>query len=170
MASSPPTLTDEFVAAWNAVAIMGSTDTALVAGQYIQVGSIVVPAGTVYVLGSGAHRAQESATGRIYMDLRDTTASPGAQIQGFVRWVLMDPQSRIRATIWEGRSEQLRTTLSDRRQQLPFPQLPNYGASWQWSLILQVNADTGSVGNGTISHTNTVALVSYTSYDTKVGG
>lgn len=169
MASSPPALTDEFVAAWNSAAIL-SASTALVAGQFIQVGSILVPAGTVYVLGSGTHRAQESATGRIYMDLRDTTASPGAQIQGFVRWVLVDPQSRIRATIWEGRSEQLRTTLADRRQQLPFPILSKFGASWQWSLALQVNGDNGAIGNGTLSGTNTVALVSYTSYETKVSG
>jgi hypothetical protein len=104
---------------------MGSFMTAATmacpAGQFTEIGRYKLSAGMGLALGYDNMAGQDSAAGRFYMDLKNSAASPGAAIDGEIRIELINPQDRVQAVVWEGTTRQLRSSATDRRQQLPFP-------------------------------------------------
>ena len=108
--------------------------------SYTEVARFTIGTGAAWAAGYGTLQGQDSATGRIYMDMRDNTASPGAEQNGSVRLELHDAQDVLVRIIWQARTEELRTSLTDRRQQLPFPGDPNVGTQ-NMSLVWTMKAD-----------------------------
>ena len=172
------TYSNEFESAFGLSAFLPNGGGALAnvpvnANQFIEVGRVVVPSGTAYDLGVGDLKSQADAIGRIFADLRDTTVAPGAKIDGIVRIDLHDPQNRVLRTVYQGRTEMLRTSQGDRRQQYPFSKR-NVRAGWNYAFVLKVMPDAGAVGNGTLAWTaggNTAFMLNVTTWDTaKVTG
>jgi hypothetical protein len=160
-------LTDEFASVWDAATLFPANVAGLSTTQWVQIAGILVPVGTVFALGSGDLAGQNTATGRAFLDLQstDTTA---ITLEGKLRWVLLDPQDRVRATVWQGHTLMLNTTLSDRRQQLPWPLLKQFAAGYQWTFALQMKMETTTSTTNAISASLSTALMSYTSWLTKV--
>jgi hypothetical protein len=96
-------------------------DTVCPANQYVELGRYVVQAGVALALGYGSMEGQDSANGRLYLNLMNNGVSPGAAVNGKIRIDIHNAQDRVQSTIFEGRTERLRTSVTDPRQQLPFP-------------------------------------------------
>lgn len=136
-----------------------SADVAVIAGEWYTLGKFTCPAGVGKAIGYGPGRGQAEAEGRIYADFRDNAVAPGAVINGMIRIEAWDPQDRVERVLFEARTEQLRTSATDRTQQLAFPErIP--GISKDWKLALRFKADA----NVTVSRTNTVLLMDVTEY------
>lgn len=97
-----------------------SGDVVCAAGQFNRLGAYVVKAGEAISVGFGNQSGQQNAQGRIYIDLKDNAAAPGANTNGLLRMVAYSPQDRPVEIIWEARTESLRTNSSDRTQQNPY--------------------------------------------------
>jgi hypothetical protein len=112
-------LLNPFRSVFKAADLLGAVDVALVATKYREVGRFTVPAGTAYAIGYGGNPGQDSAEGRFYADINSIV--PG-DLDGMVRLVLLDPQERVLETLFECHTSQLRTSATDRSQQLPVPE------------------------------------------------
>lgn len=94
-----------------------SGDVVCTAGQYNKLGEYVVPAGLHVGLGFGPDGGQESAQGRLFMDLK--TSAPAAVV-GTVRLSVFSPQNRSLVVLDEWRTEAL-VASTDRTKQIPLP-------------------------------------------------
>jgi hypothetical protein len=103
-------------------------DVVLKAGEYNKVGEMKIVAGEHILLGYGENESQEGSPGRIYVDMKDNAAAPGANIEGTVRIRAMSPRRSHLTTYAEYRTEQLRTDKNNRTLQIPFPSQPQ----WPW--------------------------------------
>lgn len=120
-------------------------DTVLSNGKYVELGRYTVPAGTAVAIGYGGNVGQDSAQGRFYADINDDTATP-ADEDGMLRLVLLDPQERVVETLFECHTSQLRTSATDRTQQLPMPEHPaKFGEDWILALEMKGDADGDTV-------------------------
>lgn len=104
---------------------------------YTEVARITVPVGVAYALGYGTMAGQDNAQGRVYMD---TETSTPAEIKGAIRIDLHDSQDRVVKTLFEARSEETHTSVSDRRQQLPFPSISDV-ATQNMAIVVKMKAD-----------------------------
>lgn len=115
----------------------GSADKVMTQNVWEQVGSYTVPAGHAIALGYGGLVGQDSANGRIYFD--PNTIVP-ADIAGSVRIAVHNARDEFVRILFEARTEQLRTSATDRQQQLPFPLIPM--RVWQdWKIIVYIRND-----------------------------
>ena len=98
---------------------MLDADIATNTTSFVEVGRYTVPAGVGVSLGYGPQSGQDSAAGRIYCDLN---AAGPVDVDGVVRLVAIDPREMVVETLFECHTSQLRTSATDRQQQLPFPE------------------------------------------------
>lgn len=117
---------------------------ALTTTTYTEVARITVPVGIAYAIGYGDLQGQDNAVGRVYMA---TETSTSAEIKGAIRIDLHDTQDRVVKTLFEARTEELHTTLSDRRQQIPFPSIKDV-ATQNMSIVVKMKADTALTPSG----------------------
>lgn len=136
-----------------------TADVSAVAGQPIILGKYTVQAGEVIQLGYGDLNAQESAEGRIFIDIRDNGVSPGVVKEGLIRFTAYTPQGRPQRILGEFRTEQLRTDKTNRTLQIPFPGMP-FGIGEDKYIAVEFVPDT----TATISKTNTIILFDVTQY------
>lgn len=101
------------------VADFASADAVLVADTWSRMGEYVLPAGLEIAIGYGVHSGQEDADGRVYMDLNSGVATP---IVGTVRLCVYSPQDRLLTILHEWHTSHLKTSTTDRRQQLSLPE------------------------------------------------
>jgi hypothetical protein len=135
-------------------------DVPVVTNQFVELGRYTVQAGVALALGYGSMEGQDSANGRLYLDLRNNAASPGVVLNGKLRLDIHNAQDRVQATIWEGRTERIRTSATDPRQQLPMPWI-NAITTEDVSFVLKFRADAA----GTVGKANTVLSLDATIYE-----
>lgn len=140
------------------LARLGAVDTALVAGQYRRVGLYTCPAATAVGAGYGDLAGQETAEGRIYFNAVDD-AAPGVAFDGYVRLSVLDPQQRVLATIYQGRTEDLRLGAADQRLRRVLKEIPQAWITQDYSMELQINPDAAV----TFGAANSTLLMSVTS-------
>lgn len=117
-----------------------AADTVLTPGQFVKLGERKVEAGETISIGYGAESGQESAQGRIFMDLK-TSAS--AAIDGTIRLQVYSPQNRPLFILGEWRTETLRTGSGDRTKQVPLPE-DVYEMTEDKKIVLEFNADAAA--------------------------
>lgn len=127
--------------------------------QYTEFGRITCPAGTAYEIGFGDLKGLDNAEGRIFLDVE--TVTPTA-FDGFIRIDVHDPQNRVKATVTQRRTDELRTTKTDPTKQLPMS-ATKVRIGKDWSFVFKMQADAG--GN-TMDNTKSALLCSMTTYDT----
>lgn len=135
-----------------------SASVALVANVWTETGRYTVPAGVVAALGYGSIRGQEDAEGRFYFNPR--TSVP-ADINCEIRLELRNAQDRVVAVLWEGHTILTRTSTTDRRQQIPFPELVQHRASEDYSFVMMLRV-TSAV---TLDRAQTTLYMDGTLYD-----
>ena len=128
-------------------------DTLCPAGQSTKLGEYVVPAGENVSLGYGRLLGQESAEGRIFMDIQDATGA----VEGTVRLIVHSAQNRPHAIIHEYRTETLRQNATDRTKQLAFPDSILY-VTEDKKIVLEFIADVEK----TVSKSKTKILMDIT--------
>jgi hypothetical protein len=127
-----------------------SGDIPIRANEYNKIGEYKVPAGIKVLLGYGENESQEAAPGRIYADLRDGAAAPGAALDGILRFEIHTPQGRMLEILDEFPTSALRTDAANRTLQIPFPAKRKY--PWiSEDKKLVVYFKPTAVGNGTLS-------------------
>jgi hypothetical protein len=117
-----------------------TADLPLTAGVFMKLGEYKVQAGELVTIGYGQESGQESAQGRIYMDLK-TSAS--AVIAGTVRLQAYSPQNRPMVVLGEWRTEVLSQGNGDRTKQVPLPE-QLYWLSEDKKLFLEFSADAAA--------------------------
>lgn len=90
-------------------------------GVPTKLGEYVVQAGQVIALGYGEQSGLDNAVGRIFMDIRDNAASPGAVAKGKVRLSIFTPQNRPDRILGEWDIDILNDNAADRTKQTPLP-------------------------------------------------
>jgi hypothetical protein len=133
-------------------------DVAVVAGQPIRLGEYKVQAGELVSLGYANNESQEGAAGRIYVDIKNNAAVPGANIEGTVRFAIYSPQNRHMETLVEYRTETLRTDKANRTLQVPFPSSMFPFIREDRKLVLEFIADAA----GTVGKANSTILMDMT--------
>ena len=141
--------------------LIKAATVAITAGEIIRLGEYKIQAGEQISAGAGQLTGMDNATGRIYMDLRDSTTSPGAALSGAVRLVVYSAQNRPLEIIREWRTEDLATSATDKTKQLPFPEHSIWLREDQ-RLVLEFIPDTGGAGNGNVSKANSKILMAVT--------
>jgi hypothetical protein len=114
-----------------------TADTACTTGTFTKLGEYKIQAGETVTVGYGQESGQESAQGRIFMDLK-TAAS--AVIAGTIRLQVYSPQNRPMVILGEWRTETVSTGSGDRTKQIPLPQ-NLYWASEDKKIVLEFNPD-----------------------------
>lgn len=147
-----------FRTSWTELDFVSAATVAVVAGQYVELGRVTVPAGVGLALGFGGTPGQGEAEGRIRASLN--TSVPAA-IQGRLRFTLNDPQDRVLETLYESRTEAIRPpgTADTRGTFAPFPFI-NAIASRSRSLVAWLRADAAA----TVSRAHSPILVEGTSF------
>lgn len=134
-----------------------SADTAVVTGQWNKLGQVQINPGQIIALGFGELAGQQDASGRVFIDIRDNTASPGAVFEGTIQLAIYDANDHPLMVLDEYRTEQVRTSSTDRREQIALP-FNNVYASQYKKYCLFFKPDVA----GTISHTNSKLLMDTT--------
>jgi hypothetical protein len=143
----------------NSTNLIAAAAPATVLNQFIELGRYTLPAGVALELGAGVQSGQMDAVGRIYADLRTAAA---VAVNGMVRLDLVNPQNRVIATLFEGRTDSLRNaTLADRRTYIPFPKL-NSAIGQDWAIVMKLQGDAAAV---TATAAQSTVLVDCTFYD-----
>lgn len=117
-----------------------AADTVLTAGTFVKLGERKVEAGELLAVGYGAETGQESAQGRVFMDMK-TAAS--AAISGTLRLQVYSPQNRPLVILGEWRTETISTGSGDRTKQIPLPE-SMYWVSEDKKIVLEFNADAAA--------------------------
>ena len=137
-----------------------SANTAYTAGTYTDMGNITMGALQSLQLGRGSHQGQDTAVGRAWVTLKDTSATPVA-LSGRVRLAVYDPNSAPVANgiLLDERTEALAVNGSVTSRQYAFP-LPVRGAQIapNYSLHLLLTVDTGLADDGTLAKSPTSVL------------
>jgi hypothetical protein len=126
-------------------------------GLFTRLGARTIQAGELLSLGFGTQSGQQDAQGRIFVDVRDNTASPGAIVPGVVRLTVYTPQDRPLVILAEFRVETLNQNSADRTKQLPFPE-SIYQLSEDKKLVIEFKPDA----TATVSNTNTKMVIDIT--------
>ena len=134
----------------------GST-VSCTAGVYTILGKRQIQAGELLSLGYGQGAGQDTADGRIFVDIRDNSASPGVVIKGKARLTAYTPQMRPLVILGEYRIETLNQNSTDRTKQLAYPESV-YQLSEDKYLVLEFMPDATS----TVGANNSSAVVDIT--------
>lgn len=137
--------------------LVTNATTIMTAGQYVKLGERKIEAGEQVSIGFGSQSGQESAQGRIFIDIRDSGVSPGVQLKGTVRLQVYSPQNRPLVILGEWRTETLSSGSGDRTKQVPLPE-DIYSLTEDKKLVLEFCCDTA----GTVGKTNTIILLDTT--------
>lgn len=137
---------------WNGAALAAN-------GLYQEFARFTIPQGVAWQLGFGAVSTQDGADGRFFMDLRDDTAAPGVEQNGFLRISVFNTQDRQVSTLWESRTESLRSSETDRRQQIPVSEVGPV-LTQNYAFVFQLKPDAAF----TPGSTNTIILLDMTEY------
>lgn len=135
----------------------GMADKAVVANQFQILGERKIEAGELLAVGYGSESGQNNAQGRIFIDIKNNAASPGAALEGTVRLQVYSPQNRPLVILGEWRTETLRTGSGDRTKQIPFPE-NMYWISEDKKLVLEFAPDSA----GTVGLANSTILIDAT--------
>lgn len=106
----------------NTNAVIGSATVALVPGQYVTVGELVVKADELVGMGYGPYTAQDQANGRIYADFKDNSGTPVA-ITGKFRIIMLSSQNipvGSAPVVLDVDCSALRNGSGSRTEQIPF--------------------------------------------------
>lgn len=133
--------------------LVKAANTVCVPGNPIMLGEYIVPAGELVSIGYGMESGQESAQGRIFIDLQSATLP----VDGLVRITAFSPQNRPQEIMREYRTETLRQNSTDRTKQISFPEHPLY-ISEDKKIVLEFIADTSV----TVDKTKTKILMDIT--------
>ena len=129
-----------------------SANAAYVAGVYSDIGHVTMGALQSLQVGRGSQAGQNSAVGRVYASLKDTSATPVA-LSGRLRLQVYDPNDAPVANgiVLDERTEAIAVPANTYRNEM-FP-LPSRGAllAPNYSLHLLVKVDTGLGDDGTLS-------------------
>lgn len=136
--------------------LIDAATVAVTAGDTIKLGEYQVPVGENIILGFGQSAGQESAEGRIYIDLKDAETTPG-NVDGTLRITLYSPQNRPVAIVDEFRTETLRGSSTDRTKQVPYPE-----RVYQITPYKKVVMEFISDADKTISKANSTVLIDIT--------
>lgn len=138
--------------------LISAATVACVAGAWVKLGERVINAGEGISLGYGAAGTQETAVGRIYIDIKDGAGTPAA-INGKLRLSQFSPQGRPGPIIGEYRTNILSANPTDRTKQLPFPE---HGLIIQedQKIVLEFLPDT----TATLTKANCTILMDITSF------
>lgn len=136
-----------------------SADTLLILGQFIETGRVTIPAGVAMAIGYGPLRGHHEAIGRAYADFK----ASATDIDGLLRLDLHNPQDRVIKTLFESRTESLRSTQTDRTVQLPFSDDTGVVFGEDWSLVLKIKADT--LTDYTLVLATSIIMFDVTMYD-----
>lgn len=117
--------------------LISAATVTLVAGQFIKLGEYKIQAGEQISIGYGQQSGQESAQGRIFMDIRNATPT---SIKGVVRLQVYSPQNRPLVILGEWRTETLSTGSGDRTKMVPLPE-DIYSLTEDKKLVLEFMAD-----------------------------
>jgi hypothetical protein len=91
------------------------------AGVPTKLGEYKVQAGEMIALGYGEQSGLDNAVGRIFADIRDNAASPGASVKGKLRLSVFSPQDRPLQILAELDCDIVNDNETDRTKQTPFP-------------------------------------------------
>lgn len=127
------------------------------AGEINRLGEYKIQAGEEISVGAGLLAGMDNATGRVFMDIRDNAASPGAALSGTIRLQIYSAQNRPIEIIREWRTEDLATTATDKTKQLPLPEHDVWMREDQ-RLVLEFIPDA----SGTVGKANSKILLSMT--------
>lgn len=145
---------EEFRSAFTKDHVM-SGDVAVTTGSFHKIGEYKVEAGEMVSLGYGQNETQEGAPGRIYIDLKDDA---NAEMNGLLRFAAHSPQGRPLKIMAEYRTETLRTDLSNRTLQVPFPSTNFPYLSEDKKLVVEFLPDA----SGTVSKANSKIIFDIT--------
>lgn len=148
---------EQYRSAYNTAKFMAA-DVAVSAGVFTKIGSYQVSAGELVSLGYGANESQEGSPGRIYVDVRDNTVSPGAKKDGILRISVWSPQDRPLKVLAEFRTETLRTDAVNRTLQVPLPSSAFPFVTKDKKIVVEYKSDVAT----TVSATNTIMLMDVT--------
>jgi hypothetical protein len=95
-----------------------SGDTLCKTGMFNKIGEYKVEAGETITIGQGSG-GYDSAIGRIFADLRDNSAAPGAKMTGKIRLSVWSPQDRPLWIMKEFHTSKLDTSATDVTKQTP---------------------------------------------------
>ena len=139
-----------------------TADVTMIANQYVEYGRYTVPAGQGVALGYGALAGQDSAIGRIYMKFIDDTAGDVTPEEGMVRIEIRNPQDRPVKTLFEGRTEALRTLIASpaSNEMMPFPMMADV-ITEDFAIVVLFRADAADI----IQWDFTVFMMDYTNFD-----
>lgn len=126
-------------------------------GIFTRLGARIIQAGELMSLGYGSQGGQNDSQGRIFVDIRDNTASPGVVVPGIVRITAYTPQDRPLVILCEFRVETLNQNATDRTKQLPFPE-SIYQISEDKKLVVEFKPDS----TATVSNLNTKMVIDIT--------
>lgn len=130
---------------------------AISASEFTKIGEYQIQDGEAIAIGEGPYTDQMSALGRFYFDPK--TSAPAA-INGVVRVEIQNANRRPMGTLLEYHTSQLRTSATDRRQQVPVAlRLPAFGPKKR--IAVWMKADSAA----TISKANTTLSLSITRAD-----
>jgi hypothetical protein len=127
-----------------------------VAGEYVRLGVYTVQAGEIISIGYGMLSGQDNAVGRIYMDLKDGSATPAA-LNGTVRLSAFSAQDRPQEILFEARTEAINNNGTDRTKQMPFPE-HDLWLTEDKKLVLEFCCDTAA----TLTKANCTILMDIT--------
>lgn len=133
-------MAERFRSALTQADMISSSTVTTVAGQFVKLGERKIEAGELLALGFGAQSGQESAQGRIYVDMQNATVA----VEGTVRLQVYSPQNRPMVILGEWRTETLRTGDGDRTKQVPLPE-DIYFLSEDKKLVLEFQADASGI-------------------------
>lgn len=151
-----------FSHAYNKNNLISAATVVCTAGQFTELGRVVVPAGVAIALGFGELEGQDGARGRFFLDMRDNATAPGVVSNGLVRFDLHSPQDFVERTIYQERTENLRTSATDRTQQAPMPIIPDVVGE-DWAIVLKYRPDA----TVTVGQVNTQLIVSATQFEVR---
>lgn len=134
-------------------------DTGVSKGSFIKIGEYTVLAGELVRLGYGDNNTQNGAQGRIFADIKDNAVAPGANLDGTLRISVHSAQGQPLKVLAQYRTETLRTNISDRSLQIPFPNTAFPYVSRDKKIVLEFSPD---VDGKTVGATNTTILFDIT--------
>lgn len=101
--------------------LIDTDSPAVLAGIPVKLGEYQVQAGEELAIGYGPWAGQESAIGRLYIELKDDEATPTVE-NGTVRLSVWSPQNRPKRILGEWRTETTASGATDRTLRIPLPE------------------------------------------------
>lgn len=124
---------------WTKNDLIDAATVVCTAGQYTNLGDYTVKPKEIVSVGYGETIGQAESEGRIYAIF---CTAPATESKGMVRILAMSPNDLPLGggVIWQGRTEALNSSATDRTKQLPFSKI-NIGLTEDNKYVLQFNPD-----------------------------